>query len=116
METAAPATPAQAETAAVTPPTEPVIDADPKQLDGLDQAGLIRLLGAPAFRRVDGPATLLRWRNDACVLDAFLYVPRGRSGAPATLDHAEARTTRNGDITLRDCLHALLRARAKGKG
>jgi hypothetical protein len=101
------------DTAAVTPPAEPVIDADPKRLANQDAAGLAKLLGRPAFTRTDGPATLLRYRSAACVLDAFLYAPRGKANAARIVDHVEARSPKGGAMDVRDCLAALLRARAK---
>ncbi|MPY68875.1 MAG: hypothetical protein GEU92_02185 [Alphaproteobacteria bacterium] len=88
------------------------VDADPKRLAGLDRAGLAKILGKPAFQRLDGPAALLRYRDPACLLDVFLYPPPGKRDAEKRVDHVEARAVDGGAVAVRDCFAALLRARA----
>lgn len=92
---------------------------DPARLLGLDEDGLRRLLGQPAFMRRDIPALLWRYAANDCTLDVFLY----RKGAAArfTVTHVAARA-QNGtrslaapaastEINPRVCLGAVLRAR-----
>jgi hypothetical protein len=111
--TAAPETPpAGAASRSPAPGPEIEVDADPKRLAGLDRAGLAKILGEPAFQRLDGPAALLRYRDPACLLDVFLYPPRGKRDAEKRVDHVEARAVDGGAIEVRDCFAALLRARA----
>ena len=108
---AAPEGETERDSAARTPP-EPEIDADPARLAGLDRRALEAMLGAPSFQRIDGPAALLRYRHAACVLDLFLYAPPKRKAAAARVDHFEARKPDGTAMETRDCLAALLRARA----
>ena len=46
------------------------------------------LLGPPDYRRRDKPAEIWQYRNDACVLDLFLY---STDGAPARVNHMDFR-------------------------
>jgi hypothetical protein len=61
----------------------------PASLHGLEEAGLTRLFGPASFRRSDGPAEMLQYRDDTCVLDVFLYP--GAGAGPARVEHALAR-------------------------
>lgn len=48
-----------------------------KQLAGLSEAELRRLLGAPDFRRREASAQIWQYRSAECVLDLFLYRSAG---------------------------------------
>lgn len=85
-----------AATAATTPADTPVAHRD---LLGLDQAALRRQFGDPALRRREGPALVLAYRFDDCVLHLFLYpgaddAPRVRHAAAIGTDrHARDAAT-----------------------
>ena len=49
-----------------------------KQLTGLNEAELWRLLGKPDFRRHEAPAEIWQYRSADCVLDLFLYRSAGK--------------------------------------
>ncbi len=55
---------------------------------GLSAAAVTALLGPPDYRRRDKPAEIWQYRNDACVLDIFLY---SANGAPAKVNHMDFR-------------------------
>ncbi len=55
---------------------------------GLSGDGVTALLGPPDYRRRDKPAEIWQYRNDACVLDLFLY---SANGAPARVNHMDFR-------------------------
>ena len=109
----------ESQTARVPPaaPARPP-DEDPNRVMGLDQDGLQRLLGTPAFMRRDAAAQLWRYTGGGCVLDMFLY--RNGASGPFVVRHLTARTMTGGapasprtgaEINPRACLGALLRAR-----
>ena len=89
------------------------VNADPGRLAGLDANGVTGLLGVPDFRRRDGGTELWRYRHAACALDLFLYPPTGIVGGSTTVHHYAARSRTDRELTTRDCLGALLRARLK---
>jgi hypothetical protein len=93
-------------------------DEDPNRIMGMDQDGLQKLLGTPAFMRRDAAAQLWRYTGGGCVLDMFLY--RNESNGPFVVRHLTARTMTGGapasprtgaEINPRACLGALLQAR-----
>jgi hypothetical protein len=83
---------------------------DPGTLIGLDSAGVEAMLGPPDLRRREAPAELWQYRNEACVLDLYLYADG--AGAPATVADvaARARTTApaGGPVDTPRCLGALV--------
>jgi hypothetical protein len=105
------------------PPSAPAaplrpLDDDPNHVVGMDQDGLQKLLGTPAFMRRDAAAQLWRYTSGGCVLDMFLY--RNGSNGPFVVRHLTARAMTGGapasprtgaEINPRVCLGALLRAR-----
>jgi hypothetical protein len=119
---AAPAPGADTQTARIAPgtPTAPTgpLDDDPSRVMGLDQDGLQKLLGTPAFMRRDASAQLWRYTARGCVLDMFLY--RNGVSGPFVVKHLTARNSTGSapgsaatgaEINPRTCLGPLLRAR-----
>lgn len=98
-----------------TAPQSAALNSDPKQLFGMDDAGLTRLLGAPVFQRHDAPAQLWQYRHKSCVLDLYLYRESGNPGRGLRVQHYDARSSSGGEISARDCLAALLKSRLSGK-
>jgi len=91
------------------------VNSDPEQLAGLDHGGLTGLLGEPVFLRNDGPAELWRYRHESCVLDLYLYSDRGEPSRGPRVRHFDVRSpSGKKNISARDCLAALLRARLPG--
>lgn len=79
------------------------------QLNGLVQAQLEQLLGPPYFKRTDGPARLLQYRDDDCVLDVFVYDTA--SEGEERVAHVEARDHGLREMSESACLSSLLRNR-----
>ena len=96
-------------------PQSAALNSDPKQLFGMDDAGLTNLLGAPVFQRHDAPAELWQYRHKSCVLDLYLYRESGDSGHGLRVQHYDVRSPSGGEISARDCLAALLKSRLSGK-
>jgi hypothetical protein len=80
----------------------------PNNLIGQNQERLIRLLGAPSFKRRDAPAEIWRYRNQNCLLDLYLYPPEGSGAARALqVTFIEARTPQGPGAQVASCLNAL---------
>ncbi|MBK8210914.1 MAG: hypothetical protein IPK78_14080 [Rhodospirillales bacterium] len=84
-------------------------DPAPAQLVGLDADQLERLLGPADFKRSDGPAELLQYRDTECIIDLFLY-PDAASGA-YRVTHVDARDRILNGGAEQTCVSRLLRAR-----
>ena len=80
----------------------------PDRLIGQNQERLIRLLGVPSFKRRDPPAEVWRYRDQSCLLDLYLYPPKG-SGAAGSLQvtFIEARTPQGPSAPVANCLNTL---------
>jgi hypothetical protein len=87
---AAPETPAPGALAARPPakPEPPPPQVKPADLIGLTDAELAKVLGMPAFKRVDDPAALWQYRGTRCILDLFLYA----DGSAYRVTHLELRS------------------------
>lgn len=123
----APAAPVAAAPAAA-PATEPAraaessgapqvaaLDTDPKQLVGMDRAGLAGLLGTPGFTRHDAPAELWQYRHKSCTLDLYLYSDTAGPADAPKVRHYDVRDRKGkNSISARKCLSALLKARPPG--
>lgn len=96
------------ETAAVEPQAIKALPAIPAKLIGLDAQQLTALFGPAAFRRIDGPAELLRYGADDCILHLILY--RVADDAPPRVAHVEARDTSLSPVAERPCVESLVRA------
>lgn len=84
----------------------------PEKLIGLDHAAITELLGPPRFRRADASAELWRYRAGRCILDLFLYPPKGAPGGTLAVAHIEARLRDGSPAPARRCLDAVLKVRA----
>lgn len=103
-----------AELAARTEPSPPVIDSDPRRLLKMDSEALADLLGQPAFIRNDAPAQLWRYRHESCVLDVFLYVSPDSPRRRLAVRHVVARNAEHGAVPADQCLREILLARMRG--
>ncbi len=74
---------------------------------GRTAAALVGLLGEPALDVREGPARKLQFSGQDCVLDAYLYPPRGRGEAVVT--HVDARLPDGRDTDRNACLETLRR-------
>ena len=97
------------------PPAEPAAPPPPPDLMGKQRTEIIEILGRPAFSRRDRPALLLRYRQDGCILDLFLYpVPRPSTGDTAlgqAVEHIEARSITGQKMIPKACIAAVIKAR-----
>lgn len=84
----------------------------PEKLIGLDHVAITDLLGQPRFRRADAPAELWRYRAGRCILDLFLYPPKGTPDGALAVTHIEARLRDGTPTPAPRCLNAVLKARA----
>ena len=66
-------------------------------------------LGRPQLDVREGSARKLQFAGPACVLDAYLYPPRG--GGEPIVTHVDARTPRGDDFDRASCVAALAAAR-----
>ena len=80
------------------------------RLIGQNKEALVRLLGAPGFKRRDPPAEVWRYRDQSCLLDLYLYPPQS-SGAPSpmTVTFIEARTPQGPSVAVAKCLDTIRR-------
>ena len=63
--------------------------------------------GKPGLDVREGPARKLQFAGPACVLDAYLYPPKG--GGEPIVTHLDARMPDGGDIDRASCVAALTR-------
>lgn len=96
-------------------PSAPALNSNPKRLVGMDHAGLIDLLGTPAFLRNDAPAQLWRYRHETCVLNLYLYSERGKPAVGLRVRHYDVRSRSSTKISARDCFAALLKSHLASK-
>jgi hypothetical protein len=89
----------------------PPAAAAPRPLAGLEAVMgrnarvLVALLGDPGLDVREGPARKLQFLGPACVLDAYLYPPRG--GGEPVVTHVDARMPDGRDIDRASCVAAL---------
>ena len=74
---------------------------------GRSARALVALLGNPGLDVREGPARKLQFLGPACVLDAYLYVPR--RGGDAVVTHIDARLPDGRDTDKAACVEALSR-------
>lgn len=79
---------------------------------GRDARFLEAQFGAAALDVREGAARKLQWIGPACVLDAYLYPPRGGRGEPI-VTHVDARLPNGNDFDRASCVSALIAARAR---
>ena len=84
---------------------------EPGAVMGLSAAAVTALLGPPDYRRRDKPAEIWQYRNDACVLDLFLYSVAGASARVNHMDFRRLGTDRNkAGLSDRECFQGFLRS------
>jgi hypothetical protein len=95
-------------------PRQPVVStplhAPPSGLDavmGRSAGALIALFGAPGLDAREGPARKLQFLGPVCVLDAYLYPPRG--GGEPVVTHVDTRRPDGSDTDRAACVEALSR-------
>ncbi|MBW4331544.1 hypothetical protein KY084_11760 [Stakelama sp. CBK3Z-3] len=76
---------------------------------GKDARALQALFGTPDADQTEGVGRKLQFGSDICVLDAYLYPPRG-GGAPI-VTHIDARQRSGAPIDRASCVAALTRRR-----
>ena len=72
---------------------------------GQNARNLVGLLGQPGLDVREGSARKLQFLGPACVLDAYLYSPRG--GGEAIVTHVDARLPDGRDMDRASCVAAL---------
>jgi hypothetical protein len=72
---------------------------------GQNARSLVGLLGQPGLDVREGAARKLQFLGPACVLDAYLYPPRG--GGEAVVTHVDARLPDGRDMDRASCVAAL---------
>lgn len=78
---------------------------------GRDARFLVAQFGTPELDVREGTARKLQWIGPACVLDAYLYPPRG--GREPIVTHVDARLPNGNDFDRASCVAALVAARAR---
>ncbi|MEW4468878.1 hypothetical protein AB1K62_13715 [Parasphingorhabdus sp. JC815] len=68
---------------------------------------ITRLFGTPQADFAEPPARKLQFSNGACVLDAYLYPPRG--GGEKRVTHVDARRSDGTEVDRAACVKALQR-------
>ena len=78
------------------------------ELLGLTASELVQRFGNPALQIREGQGLKLQFRGSSCVIDAYLYPPRDRSG-PERVAHVDARLRSGADTDPRVCVATLSR-------
>ncbi len=81
----------------------------PRTLLGLEHHQVMALLGEPSFKRRDDPAQIWQYRDSTCILDVFLYRPKG--GGAYRVTHVEVRGHGVIKVSQEDCFLRLLKPR-----
>ena len=77
---------------------------------GATAAALVAQFGQPDLDAREGPARKLQFLGPACVLDAYLYPPRGGRGE-SVVTHVDARLPDGREMDRSSCVAALSRRR-----
>ncbi|MFT8245792.1 hypothetical protein [Roseomonas sp. BN140053] len=85
---------------------------DAAALTGQTPETVLRVLGPPAFRRVEGPAEVWLYQGGGCHLDLVLYA---EAGGPR-VGWAAARAAGTGRVTETACLRAIATAPRQSPG
>jgi len=81
-----------------------------RELVGKSESDVRSELGAPAFKRTDGPAQVWQYRGASCLLDVFLYK---EGGGGFRVKHAELRRRGGTGLSDRACLSDAVSNRAR---
>ena len=76
------------------------------QMLGKSDAWLLQNLGEPHFKRTERTANIWQYKNDACVLNVFLYAD-APAGRPVRVLHFDARDATGKNTDRKLCLSAL---------
>ncbi|MBR0553618.1 hypothetical protein [Stakelama marina] len=88
-------------------PARPFSTAGLERIVGKDADTLERLFGKPDADVTEGTARKLQFASDICVLDAYLYPPRG--GGRPVVTYVDARQRDGSPIDRASCAAALTR-------
>jgi len=91
---------------AVAPPPQAFRPAGLEAVMGATAQRLIAQFGNPDLDLREGPARKLQFLGPACVLDAYLYPPRGGRGEPV-VTHVDARQPDGREMDRASCVAAL---------
>ena len=80
---------------------------DHRTLNGMTAGELIQHFGRPRLQITEGTGTKLQFAGPACVLDAYLYPPKG--GGEPIVTHIDARLRDGRDVDRASCVAALAR-------
>ena len=90
------------------PPSTPYTPVGLESVLGATARALIGQFGDPDLDLREGPARKLQFLGPACVLDAYLYPPRGGRGEPV-VTHVDARQPDGREMDRSSCVAALTR-------
>jgi hypothetical protein len=91
----------------VTGPVAPAPATPADTIRGQTARALVAQFGQPRIDLREGPARKLQFAGSACVLDIYLYPPRGRGEAVAT--HFDARLRDGQSVNPASCVATLRR-------
>lgn len=94
----------------VAAPTQPIRTGGLEAVMGATAQRLIAQFGNPDLDLREGQARKLQFLGPACVLDAYLYPPRGGRGEP-TVTHVDARQPDGREMDRASCVAALMAER-----
>lgn len=88
-------------------PVEDVTPAfNPETVIGRSIADIQHVLGDPYFLRWEGPAQVMQYKNQRCVVDLFFY--EAKPGAPFLLTHMAGRSDDGKRMEAGDCFRSHL--------
>ncbi len=90
------------------PPPQTYTPAGLEAVLGATAAALVAQFGQPDLDAREGPARKLQFLGPACVLDTYLYPPRGGRGE-AVVTHVDARLSDGREMDRSSCVAALSR-------
>ncbi|MDQ8756678.1 hypothetical protein RCO27_10575 [Sphingosinicella sp. LHD-64] len=88
------------------PPPRPYSPTGLESVLGQTFRSLVAQFGQPDLDLTEGPARKLQFLGPACVLDAYLYPPRGGRGEPV-VTHVDARLPDGREMDRSSCVAAL---------
>lgn len=93
---------------AAVPPPRPYSPTGLEAVLGRNANALVQLFGQPELDLREGPARKLQFLSPVCVLDTYLYPPRGGRGEPV-VTHVDARLPDGREMDRASCVAALSR-------
>ena len=82
------------------------LDANPRNLIGLESRSVADKLGSPGFVRRDGEAEVWQYPSKFCILDVFLYHDDGK----LSVDYVELRGRGSAPLSRQACYLKMLKA------